>query len=122
MEILLSLITSGSLSYIVMLVMALGIGIALYKIYTDSLDREREKALQETTIRQLELIVKEKDLQIQRMQEIGDKRDEYVQQLVTEREELNNKLKQIEIDIEKKPSSPVSNTLKDLFKSLGNQK
>jgi hypothetical protein len=122
MEILLSLITSGSLSYIVMLVMALGIGIALYKIYTDSLDREREKALQETTIRQLELIVKEKDLQIQRMQEIGDKRDEYVQQLVTEREELNNKLKQVEIDIEKKPSSPVSNTLKDLFKSLGNQK
>jgi hypothetical protein len=105
-----------------MLVMALGIGIALYKIYTDSLDREREKALQETTIRQLELIVKEKDLQIQRMQEIGDKRDEYVQQLVTEREELNNKLKQVEIDIEKKPSSPVSNTLKDLFKSLGNQK
>ena len=122
MEILLSLITSGSLSYIVMLVMALGIGIAVYKIHTNSLDREREKALQENTIRQLELIVKEKDLQLQRMQEIGNKRDEYVQQLVTEREELNNKLKQVEIDIEKKPSAPVSNVLKDLFKSLGEKK
>lgn len=122
MEILLSLITSGSLSYIVMLVMALGVGIAVYKIHTNSLDREREKALQENTIRQLELIVKEKDLQLQRMQEIGNKRDEYVQQLVTEREELNNKLKQVEIDIEKKPSAPVSNVLKDLFKSLGEKK
>lgn len=122
MEILLSLITSGGFSYIVILALSLSVGIALYKIYTNSLDREREKALQETTIRQLELIVKEKDLQLQRMQEIGNKRDEYVQQLVTEREEMNNKLKQVEIDIEKKPSLPASNLLKDLFKSLGNQK
>jgi hypothetical protein len=118
MEILLSLITSGSINYIVILILSLGLGIAIFKIYTKSLDNERQRALQENNIRQLEFLVKEKDLQLQRLQEIGEKRDQYVQELVNEREKLETKLKQIEIDIEKKPASKASDLLKDVFKSL----
>lgn len=56
------------------------------------------------------------------MQEINDKRSEHVNQLIKERNELDERLKQLEIDLEKKPSAPASSVLKDLFKSLGEKK
>jgi DNA-binding NtrC family response regulator len=122
MEILLSLIASGSVKYIVILALAFGLGIAIFRIHINALDAEREKALNENTIRQLNEIVKQKEQQLQQMQEINDKRSEHVNQLIKERNELDEKLKQLEIDLEKKPSAPASNVLKDLFKSLGEKK
>ena len=122
MEILLSLIASGSIKYIVILVLSFSLGIAIFKIHLNAIDSERQKALDENTIRQLNEIVKQKEQQLQHMQEISEKRSEYVNQLIKERNELNEKLKQLEINIEKKLETPASDLLKDLFKSLGEKK
>jgi len=126
MEVLLSLITSGSISYIVILVLVFGIIITLYKMHMNSLNNEVERATQKNIIKQLEQNVKDKDLQLQNAQELMNKKSEILNQVIQERSELEEKLKKLEIDIEKKVSvgqnRPASNILKDVFKSLGNQK
>lgn len=122
MEILLSLIASGSVKYIVILALAVGLGVAIFKIHLNALDAERQRALDQNTINDLIAIVKQKEQERATMQEIYEKRSEYVNQLINEQNALQEKLKQLEIDIEKKPSAPVSNVLKDLFKSLGEKK
>lgn len=122
MEILLSLIASGSVKYIVILALAIGLGVAIFKIHINALDSERQKALDENTINNLLQMVKQKEQERAKMQEIYEKRSEYVNQLITEQNALQEKLKQIELDLEKKPSTPASNVLKDLFKSLGDKK
>lgn len=122
MEILLSLIASGSVKYIVILALAFGLGIAIFRIHINALDAERQKALNENTIRELNEIVKQKEEQLRQQQEIYDKRSEYVNQLISERNDLDHKLKQIELDLEKKLTTPASAYFKDLFKSLGEKK
>ena len=122
MEILLSLIASGSVKYIVILALAVGLGVAIFKIHLNALDAERQRALDQNTINDLIAIVKQKEQERATMQEIYEKRSDYVNQLINEQNALQEKLKQLEIDIEKKPSAPVSNVLKDLFKSLGEKK
>jgi hypothetical protein len=122
MEILLSLIASGSVKYIVILALAVGLGVAIFKIHLNALDAERQRALDQNTINDLLTMVKQKEQERATMQEIYEKRSEYVNQLINEQNALQEKLKQLEIDLEKKPSTPASNVLKDLFKSLGEKK
>ena len=122
MEILLSLIASGSVKYIVILALAVGLGVAIFKIHLNALDAERQRALDQNTINDLLAMVKQKEQERATMQEIYEKRSEYVNQLINEQNDLQEKLKQLEIDLEKKPSAPASNVLKDLFKSLGEKK
>ena len=73
MEILLSLITSGSMTYIVILLLVFGIVITLYKMHMNSLNNEVERATQKNIIKQLEQNVKDKDLQLQNTQELMNK-------------------------------------------------
>lgn len=122
MEILLSLIASGSVKYIVILALAVGLGVAIFKIHLNALDAERQRALDQNTINDLLAMVKQKEQERATMQEIYEKRSDYVNQLINEQNALQEKLKQIEIDLEKKLSAPASNVLKDLFKSLGEKK
>ena len=123
MELLLSLITSGSIKYISILVLALGLGVTLFRMHLNSLDAERQKALHENTIRQLEQIVKDKEQQFQQMKEIYDAKVGTMNKLIEERKEIEDKLKAAELEIEKIVNTgkdkPASSTLKDLFKSLG---
>lgn len=123
MELLLSLITSGSIKYISILVLALGLGVTLFRMHLNSLDAERQKALNENTIRQLEQIVKEKEQQFQQMKEIYDAKVGTMNKLIEERKEIEDKLKAAELEIEKIVNTgkdkPASSVLKDLFKSLG---
>lgn len=123
MELLLSLITSGSIKYISILVLALGLAVTLFRMHLNSLDAERQKALHENTIRQLEQIVKDKEQQFQQMKEIYDAKVGTMNKLIEERKEIEDKLKAAELEIEKIVNTgkdkPASSTLKDLFKSLG---
>lgn len=123
MELLLSLITSGSIKYISILVLALGLGVTLFRMHLNSLDAERQKALNENTIRQLEQIVKDKEQQFQQMKEIYEVKVGTMNKLIEERKEIEDKLKAAELEIEKTVNTgkdkPASSTLKDLFKSLG---
>ncbi len=122
MEILLSLITSGSVKYIVILALAIGLGVAIFKIHLNALDAERQRALDQNTINDLLAMVKQKEQERATMQEIYEKRSEYVNKLISERNELDEKLKQIELDLENKLTTPASAYFKDLFKSLGEKK
>lgn len=122
MEILLSLIASGSVKYIVILALAIGLGVAIFKIHINALDSERQKALDENTINDLLQLIKQKEQERAKMQEIYEKRSEYVNQLINEQNALQEKLKKIELDLETKLTTPASGYFKDLFKSLGDKK
>jgi len=119
MEILLSLITSGSMTYIVILLLVFGIVITLYKLHMNSLNNEVERATQKNIIYQLEQNVKDKDLLLQQMRELDKKKSENIVNLLTERSEIEAKMKQLELEIETGKDRPASKLLKDVLKGLG---
>jgi peptidoglycan hydrolase CwlO-like protein len=123
MEILLSLITSGSLRYIVILLLVAIGGTYFYVSYKNYGELQRELAQYQYNIKQLEQLVKDRENQIQNLNQINKDKDEAVVLLEQERRDLEDKLKSIESDIDievgKGNDRPSSNILKDTFRKLG---
>lgn len=126
MEILLSLITSGSLRYIVILLLfAIG-GTYFYVSYKNYGELQRELAQYQYNINQLEQLVKDKDKLIQNLNQINKDKDEAVGLLEQQKTELQEKMKQIESDVDvevgKGNDRPSSNILKETIRKLGGMK
>lgn len=123
MEILLSLITSGSIRYIVILILVAVGGTYLYVSYKNYGEMKKELAQYEYNIKQLEQLVKDKESQITNLNQINKDKDEAVSLLNKEREDLENKLKSIESDVDvevgKGNDRPSSDILKETFRKLG---
>lgn len=123
MEILLSLITSGSVKYIAILILVAVGGTYFYVSYKNYGELQRQLAQYEYNVKQLEQLVKDKEKFIDQLNQINKDKDEAVSLLEKQREELNNKLKEIESDIDvevgKGNDRPSSNILKDTFRKLG---
>jgi uncharacterized coiled-coil protein SlyX len=83
---------------------------------------EKQVALQQYNINQLEQNVKDKDLFIEHQQTIFKNRDEAVEKLESQKQALENKLKAIEshVDVEvgKGNDRPSSDILKETIKRL----
>lgn len=126
MEILLSLITSGSLRYIVILILFAVGGTYLYVSYKNYGEMKKELAQYQYNINQLEQLVKDKDKLIQDLNQINKDKDEAVGLLEKQRAELQEKLKEIESDIDvevgKGNDRPSSNILKETIRKLGGMK
>lgn len=126
MEILLSLITSGSIRYIVILLLVAVGGTYFYVSYKNYGELQRQLAQYEYNIKQLEQIVKDRETQIQNLNQINKDKDQAVVLLEEHRRELEDKLKSIESDIDievgKGNDRPSSNILKDAFRKLGGMK
>jgi septal ring factor EnvC (AmiA/AmiB activator) len=98
-------------------------GTYFYVSYKNYGELQRQLAQYEYNVKQLEQLVKDKEKFIDQLNQINKDKDEAVSLLEKQREELNNKLKEIESDIDievgKGNDKPSSNILKDTFRKLG---
>lgn len=126
MEIFLSLITSGALRYIVILLMFVIGGTYFYVSYKNYGELQRRLAQYQYNINQLEQLVKDKDKLIQNLNEINKDKDEAVSQLDKQKTELQERVRKIESDIDvevgKGKDRPSSQILKDTVRKLGGMK
>lgn len=122
MNILLSLISSGAIKWVSILILVAGLVSGIYVKHRQIVNLEKQVALQQYNINQLEQNVKDKELFIEQLESISKSRDEEVSTLQKQTEALNNKLKAIEseIDVEvgKKNDRPSSKILKDTIRKL----
>jgi peptidoglycan hydrolase CwlO-like protein len=124
--ILLSLISSGALKWISILVLVFGLVGGMYSKHRQIVDQEKQIALQQYNIKQLEQTVKDRDRYIGEVEDLYRSRSERVNELLLENKELEKKLEAINTQIDKhvgagrdKESSQI---LKDTIRSLGEMK
>ena len=126
MNILLSLISSGAIKWMSILILVGGLITGLYMKHRQIVDLEKQVALQQYNINQLEQNVKDKDTYIQKMEEISKHKSDIINDLYKQNDDLNEKTKQIEIIIEKEKATggdrESSKLLKDTFRELENIK
>lgn len=124
--ILLSLISSGALKWISILILVFGLVGGLYWQHRKIVDNEKRVALQEYNINQLQQNLKDKDIYIQQMEDISNHKSEIVANLYIERDSLEEKLNKIESNINSHITAghdrESSQVLKDTFKMLGEMK
>lgn len=120
--ILLSFITSGSIKWLSILVIVAGLAGGLYMKHREIVDNEKQIALQQYNIKQLEQTIKDRDAYIQEIEKVSRIRSEAINNLSQKNRELENKLESVVSDIDKhvgaghdKESSQI---LKDTIRSL----
>ena len=124
MNILLSLISSGAIKWLSILILVGGLVTGLYTKHRQIVNLEKQVALQQYNINQLEQNVKDKELFIENLGIISKNKDEIISSLNKQKEELDSKLKQIEsaIDVEvgkgndRSSSDILKNTIRELSK------
>ena len=126
MNILLSLISSGAIKWLSILILVSGLVGGVYMQHRKIVDNEKQLALQQYNINQLEQNVKSKDLYIKQMEEISIDKSNIINDLYNQNDALSNKAKDIEIIIEKDKATgkdrDSSEILKDTFRELENMK
>ena len=126
MQFLLSLITSGGLKWVAILIIVGLLGGSLYLKHRQIVDFERETALQAYNIRQLEQNLKDKEVYLQQMHEISNHKSEIVAELYILKDKLESQLKDVEANINQHVGAghdrQSSQILKDTFKALGEMK
>lgn len=124
--ILLSLISSGAVKWISILILVFGLVSGLYIKHRQIVNSEKQIALQEYNINQLQENVKSKETYIRQMEEISKNKSEIVAELYIEKDKLEEKLASINSDIDKHIGAgrdrESSQILKDTFKALGEMK
>lgn len=122
MNILLSLISSGAIKWLSILILVAGLVGGLYMKHRQIVDLEKQVALQQYNINQLEQNVKDKEKFIQEMQDISKNKDDIISNLEKQKETLDKKLKSIESDIDvevgKGNDRESSNILKNTIRKL----
>jgi len=122
MNILLSLITSGGIKWLSILILVVGLVSGLYMKHRQIVDLEKQVALQQYNINQLQENIKLKNLFIDQQLSISKNKDEAISSLQKQREILDNKLKTIETDIDvevgKGNDRSSSNILKETIRKL----
>jgi hypothetical protein len=124
MNILLSLISSGAIKWLSILILVGGLVTGLYTKHRQIVNLEKQVALQQYNINQLEQNVKDKELFIENLAIISKNKDEIISSLNKQKEELDSKLKEIEsaIDVEvgkgndRSSSDILKNTIRELSK------
>lgn len=124
--ILFSLISSGAVKWISILILVFGLAGGLYVKHRQIVDQEKQIALQQYNIDQLQQNIKDKNVFIQQMQDISNHKSEIVAQLYIEKDKLEEKLKDVLSNIDRHVGAgddrESSQILKDTFKSLGEMK
>ena len=120
--ILLSLITSGSIKWISILVIVAGLAGGLYMKHREIVNNEKQIALQQYNIKQLEQTIKDRDAYINEIENVNRTRSEAVNNLLQKNKELEKKLESVVSQIDKHVGAgndrESSQILKDTIKSL----
>ena len=126
MNILLSLISSGAIKWLSILILIFGLIGGAYQQHRKIVENEKLIALQQYNINQLEQNVKDKNAYIQKMEEISKSKSAIINDLYKKNDALSEKAKDIEIVIERDKATgkdrDSSDLLKDTFRELENLK
>lgn len=124
--ILLSLITSGSVKWLSILVIVASLAGGLYMKHREIVNNEKQIALQQYNIKQLEQTIKDRDAYIEEIENIARSRAETVNGLRQKTKELEDKLQSVVSNIDKEVGAGhdrgSSQILKDTIKSLEQMK
>jgi hypothetical protein len=122
MQLLITLISSNSIKWLSILVIVTGLSSFIYFKHRQIVNNEKQIALQEYNIRQLQQSLKDREVLLEQLQTISKNKDEAITKLENQRVVLNNKLKTIEsaIDVEvgKGNDRSSSDILKETIKRL----
>ena len=125
MNILLSLISSGAIKWLSILILIFGLIGGAYQQHRKIVENEKLIALQQYNINQLEQNVKDKNAYIQKMEEISKSKSAIINDLYKKNDALSEKAKDIEIVIERDKATgkdrDSSDLLKDTFRELENK-
>ena len=124
--ILLSLITSGAVKWLSILVIMAGMAGGLYMKHREIVNNEKQIALQQYNIKQLEQTIKDRDAYIEEIENLARSRAETVNGLRQKTKELEDKLQSVVSNIDKEVGAGhdrgSSQILKDTIKSLEQMK
>lgn len=122
MNLIISFITSGGMKWLSILILVVGLVGGLYSKHRQIVDQEKQIALQQYNIKQLEQSIIDRDVLINQMQVIAKNKDEAIAKLEKQRATLDSKLKTIESDIDvevgKGNDRPSSDILKETIRKL----
>ena len=126
MPFILSLISSGAIKWVAILIIVGLLGGSLYMKHREIVNLEKETALQAYNINQLQQNLKDKMLHLEQMVEINKHKSEIVAQLYIERDNLESQLRDVDAKINQHVGAgrdrQSSQILKDTFKALGEMK
>ena len=123
---LLSLITSGSIKWLSILVIIAGLAGGLYMKHREIVNNEKQIALQQYNIKQLEQTIKDRDAYIDEIENVNRARSEAINGLTQKNRELEKRLEFVVSQIDKHVGAgrdrESSQILKDTIKSLEEMK
>lgn len=123
MNILLSFITSGGIKWLPILILVAGLAGGLYMKHRQIVELEKQVALQQYNITQLEQNVKDNAEYVRKLEELNNYKGKIVADLYRERDSLEDKMRGLEEEINRNiiagHDRQSSKVLKDLFKALG---
>ena len=124
--ILLSLVSSGALKWISILILVFGLIGGMYSKHRQIVEQEKQIALQQYNINQLEQTIKDRDAYISEIEDISRSRAERVNSLMEKNKQLEDKLQSVVSEIDKHVGAGhdrgSSQILKDTIKSLEQMK
>lgn len=124
--ILLSLITSGSIKWLSILVIVAGLAGGLYMKHREIVNNEKQIALQQYNIKQLEQTIKDRDAYIDEIENVNRARSEAINGLTQKNRELEKRLESVVSQIDKHVGAgrdrESSQILKDTIRSLEEMK
>lgn len=122
---LFTFLSSTASKYLFTFILILSAAGAIYFIHLRTVELEKEKALYEYNINQLQQSIKDKERLINDLNQINQDKEKAVALLLQQLDSLNEKIKSVESDIDvsvgKGEDRPSSSILKNVFKKLGNQ-
>lgn len=123
MSFILSMFANGTVKYIVILLLVSGLLFFAYSKHRQIVELEKQVALQQYNITQLEQNVKDNIEFIKELQDLNSYKDRIVADLSNKRDSLEEKMNQLEEEINKNVikgnDRQSSKVLKDLFRALG---
>ena len=114
------------IKWAIIIALVLGLGWFAYSKHRGIVELEKQAALQQYNINQLEQNLKDKDVFLQQMQDVSNHKSEIVANLYIERDALEEKLSKVQSMINGHVTAghdrSSSQVLKDTFKALGEMK
>lgn len=125
MELVLSFLTSSASKWIAILLTVLSVGGYVYYSKVEYGKLQKQLATYEYNLNQLSQALKDEQTQRKSAEEINSAQSNIINNIIKEREDLEKKMKEAEIEIEKEVvkgnDRPSSNILKETIKRLSGQ-
>ncbi len=126
MGLILSFLTSSSAKWIAILLLFLSFGGYIYYTKVEYGNLQKQLVTYEYNLNQLKQSLKDEQTQRKHAEEISAAKSDVLNHIIQERDELEKKIKEVEIEIEKEVvkgnDRPSSNILKETIKRLSGQK